>query len=98
MTKLTNLCDADAAPGPDAGPNASPDAGPSYSPVYFGSCVLNLNLNLKKKFNFNLETSIHLESMKGKGGKNKHGFRPHGLGSLSLPKNKLPALPKQPFL
>jgi len=65
---LTNLCDADAAPGPDAdaapgpdaGPNASPDAGPSYSPVYFG--------------------------------------RPHGLGSLSLPKNKLPALPKQPFL
>ena len=93
LTKLTNLCDADAAP--DAAPG--PDAGPSYSPVYFGSCVLNLNLNLKKN-NFNLETSIHLESMKGKGGKNKHGFRPHGLGSLSLPKNKLPALPKQPFL
>jgi hypothetical protein len=28
LTKLTNLCDADAAPGPDAAPDARPDADP----------------------------------------------------------------------
>ena len=34
MTKLTNLCDADAAPGPDAdaAPDARPDAGPDARP------------------------------------------------------------------